>query len=394
MSAADAAFEGYEGLVAALRANPPIAPDRLRQQVLAGEPRRRRRPSRRLVFVVVPVAVGLAVGAALVHGFVSSGSHSAAGRAAVKQAAVLGPATTVPAANNSPVHGKAERQLAPLAPHVPKPAKEFPTVTVASGSALNGSAQNLYQNDKLTTTGQPLERVNIPHNRLVHADATLQVRVPDHSALTHATNQATQIVGALGGYAQSVQYQASRDGTGNAFLQLRVPVGKAETALTKLASLGTLVSQQVSTQDLQQQFTQQNDQIGTLRREIAVYVTALQSTTLSATERVALEIKLSNARHSLQLLKKARTATVAQGATADVSLTLTTNKDAGIVPAHHKSGRFDRLLGSAAGFLALEGIIVLYALVVLSPFLIIGGITWWILRERRRREETRLLASA
>src|SRR5215469_17822072 len=76
MSAADAAFEGYEGLVAALRANPPIAPDRLRQQVLADEPRRRRLPSRRLVLVVVPVAVALAVGAALVHGFVSSSSSS------------------------------------------------------------------------------------------------------------------------------------------------------------------------------------------------------------------------------------------------------------------------------------------------------------------------------
>jgi len=65
MSAADPAFEGYEGLVAALRANPPLAPDRLRQQVLADEPRRRRLPSRRLVLVVVPVAVALAVTAPL-----------------------------------------------------------------------------------------------------------------------------------------------------------------------------------------------------------------------------------------------------------------------------------------------------------------------------------------
>jgi hypothetical protein len=255
-------------------------------------------------------------------------------------------------------------------------------------------ATTVVQNKELTTAGRALDRINIPRNRLVHADATLQVRVADRSALTHATNQATQIVGALGGYAQSVQYQSTRNGAGNAFLQLRVPVGKAETALAKLASLGTLVSQQVSTQDLQQQLTQQTDSIGTLRREIAVYVQALQSASLSATERVALQIKLSNARHSLKLLKKARTATVAQGATANISLTLTTNKDAGIVPAHHTTGRFDRLLGSAARFLALEGIIVLYALVVLSPFLIIGGITWWILRERRRREESRLLASA
>jgi hypothetical protein len=356
--------------VAALRANPPIAPDRLRQRVLAGEPRRRRLPSRRLVLVVVPVAVALAVGAALVHGFVSSGSHNGAAAGALS---VL---------NGADVKGVHQSE------------KEFPqafsspATTVASGGNVLQKASPAHKSFDTAVNAF------IPKNRLVHADATLQVRVPSHSALTKATNQATQIVGALGGYAQSVQYQASRHGSGNAFLQLRVPVGKANTALTKLGSLGTLVSQQVSTQDLQQQLNQQTDAIGTLRREIAVYVQALQSGSLSATERVAIQIKLANARHSLKLQRKARTATVASGATANISLTLTTNKDAGIVPAHHESGRFDRLLGSAAGFLALEGIIVLYALVVLSPFLILGGLTWWILRERRRREETRLLASA
>ena len=379
MSAADAAFEGYEGLVAALRANPPIAPDRLRQQVLAGEPRRRRLPSRRLVLVVVPAAVALSVGAALVHGFVSSDSHSAVGQADVKHAEALGPVPT-----SKSLHGGTAKKTRILAPDKTFLQRATPTLTTATG----GQPLQTY------STAQSFDSVTIPRNRLVHADATLQVRVPSHSALTKSTNEATKIVGSLGGYAQSVQYQSSRDGTGNAFLDLRVPVGKANTALTKLGSLGTLVSQQVSTQDLQQQFTRQTDQIGSLRRAIAVYVQALKSGTLSATERVAIQIKLENARHSLTLLRKARTATVASGATANISLTLTTNKNAGIVPAHHKSGRFGRLLGSAAGFLALEGIIVLYALVVLSPFLILGGLTWWILRERRRREETRLLASA
>ena len=379
MSAADPAFEGYEGLVAALRANPPIAPDTLRRRVLAGEPRRRRLPSRRLVLVVVPVAVALAVGAALVHGFVSSGSQVRADGAALQATVASNP--KLGPAKRELVHGKAAQKEFPS---VPSPAGSATTVVASSGTLVQGR----------TTLNNYNTAVVIPKNRLVHADATLQVRVPSHSALTKATNEATQIVGSLGGYAQSVQYQSSRNGTGNAFLDLRVPVGKAETALAKLASLGTLVSQQVSTQDLQQQLSQQNDQIGTLRREIAVYVQALKNPSLSATERVALQIKLANARHSLKLVRKARTATVASGATANISLTLTTNKDAGIVPAHHTTGRFDRLLGSAARFLALEGIIVLYALVVLSPFLILGGLTWWILRERRRREESRLLASA
>src|SRR6266700_7860650 len=70
-------LDGYEGLVSELRTDPPVAPERLRQQILERAPGSRRRMSgrRKLVLVVVPVAVVLAVGAALVHGFVSSGSH-------------------------------------------------------------------------------------------------------------------------------------------------------------------------------------------------------------------------------------------------------------------------------------------------------------------------------
>jgi hypothetical protein len=366
MSATDASeFEGHEELVAELRANPPAAPERLRQRVLDGAPGARRRMSRRrrLVLVVVPVAVALSVGAAVVHGFVSSGSHGQAGNLPVK---ALGPVKTTPEAAS----GKsAHRTLARPRPY-----------TQAGGSAIKAYL--------------PQRAVSIPRNRLVHADASLQVQVSSHAALSHATNEATQIVSSLGGYAQSVQYQSSRNGDGNAFLALRVPVGKAETAIGKLGALGRLVSQQVSTKDLQQQLGHETNQIGSLRRAIAVYVQALKNGSLSPSERIEIQIKLSNARHAVAGLRKARSNTVASGATADISLTLTTNKNGIVGPTHHKSGRFDRLLGSAGDFLALEGIIVLYALIVVGPLLVLGGLAWWLVRERRRREETRLLASA
>src|SRR5215467_15951206 len=75
MSATDwSEMDGYEDLVSELRANPPVAPERLRQRVLEGAPapRRQRSRKRKLALVVVPAAVVLAVGAALVHGFVNS----------------------------------------------------------------------------------------------------------------------------------------------------------------------------------------------------------------------------------------------------------------------------------------------------------------------------------
>jgi Domain of unknown function (DUF4349) len=369
MSATDPTeLDGYEELVSQLRATAPVAPEQLRQRVLDLEPASRRRrisSKRRLVLVVVPVAAALAVGAAIIHGFVSSGSRNAnrAHAAALALAPSLGaPPHRIVTNTNTAAFGALHTQ--------------------SKGSAL----------DQAPVPGAS-ESVVIPKNRLVHADATLQVQVPSHSALSKATNKATQIVAALGGYAQSVQYQTSRQGYGSAFLALRVPVDKAQTAIAQLGALGTLVSQQISTRDLQQQLTRQTNQIGVLQRAIAVYEQALQSGSLSPSQRVEIQIRLANAQHSLKQLRKAKSGTLASGATADISLTLVTHKSA-VVVGHHKSGRFDRLLGSAAGFLALEGIIVLYALVVLSPVLVLGGLGWWLVRERRRREESRLLASA
>jgi hypothetical protein len=359
-------LDGYEALVSELRATAPVAPDRLRERVLEGAPapRRRRSRRRRLALVVVPLAVALAVGAAFVHGFVSSGSQNAAV-----------PATGVrlsPSFNDGGVlHGSSSAEQS------------------AQATLSQSKTSRSYSPGNVPAANRKL--VTIPRNRLVHAVASLQVRVKSRSELSAKTNEASQIVGSFGGYAQSVHYQNSRNGYGEADLQLRVPVQKAEAAIAKLSTLGVLVSQQVSTQDLQAKVTRQTSAIGSLRRAIAVYESALQSTTLPASQRAILQIRLNNARRQLAQLRHARQGTVAAGATANISLLLTTRNHAVVAP-HHGSGRLGRLLGSAARFLALEGIIVLYALIVLAPVLLIGGLAWWILRERRRREE-RLLAS-
>jgi len=385
MSATDGSeMVGYEALVSELRANPPMAPERLRQRVLEAAPAARapRSRKRKLVLVVVPAAVVLAVGAALVHGFVSSGS-----RASTATQALFGPA-------RQSVHSQA-RELAPL------PEKRLSTTakSVQSGkysldqnSTAVGSGAVASAPDALALKGAAHQAVTIPRHRLVHAVASLQVGVK-RSELSAKTNEASQIVGSYGGYAQSVRYQSSHQGYGEAFLALKVPVQNAQKAIAKLGGLGTLLSQSVSTQDLQAKVTHQTSAIGSLRRAIAVYEAALQNTTLPATQRAELQIKLNNARRALTRLRHARAGTLASGATADISLLLTTRNHAVVPPSHHGSTRIGRLLGSAAHFLALEGIIVLYALIVLAPVLLLGALGWWILRERRRREE-RLLASA
>jgi hypothetical protein len=378
MSAFDRSeLDGYEALVSELRAAPPVAPERLRQRVLGLAPRARSR-QRRLVLVVVPVAVVLAVGAALVHGFVSSSDtkRSAASPVVNDKLSTLQGAKSV-------AHGSAANTPVYSPPHTK-------SGTSAGELAVQGSP---LRRALPTTSTFSNDVLIIPKSRLVHADASLQVSVKSRAALSKATNDATQIVSSLGGYAQSVRYQSSHGGQGDAVLELRVPVQKAQIAIGRLADLGTLLSQQVSTKDLQAQLTGQNNGIGSLKRAIAVYEQALKSGTLSAAERVTIEIKLSNARHAITQLRRNRTATLQSGATSNISLLLTTRQHAFVVTHHHGSTRVGRLLGSAAHFLALEGIIVLYALIVVAPLLILGGLAWWVLRERRRREE-RLLASA
>jgi Domain of unknown function (DUF4349) len=391
-------LDGYEALVSELRATAPAAPDSLRQRVLEGGPavRPQRSRKRRLTLVVVPVAVVLAVGAAFVHGFVSTGSrnNATALQAELRQSpravrhnipgAVADQTGGTPAKRTRAIN---ERELAP------DTSSNYALTHGQAFSAASNSLTAAGSNAAVAPLGDSRKAVAIPRNRLVHAVASLEVRVKSRSVLSARTNEASQIVGSFGGYAQSVRYQNSRNGYGESVLQLRVPVQKAEAAIAKLSTLGVVVSQEVSTQDLQAKLNHETSGIGSLQRAITVYVSALNSGTLSGSQRVIIQIKLNNARRQLSHLRHARTGTLASGATASISLLLTTRSHAVVVPHHHKQGRLGRLLGSAANFLGLEGIIVLYALIVLSPIVLIAALAWWIVRERRRREE-RLLASA
>ncbi len=233
----------------------------------------------------------------------------------------------------------------------------------------------------------------IPTDRLVHASATLQVVVPDHSALTHATNEATQIVTRLGGYSQSVQYQFSHTGAGRADLTLHVPLSKTQVAIDQLTALGDLAYQQISTQDLVRTFTRQTSTLGKLQRQIAVWVQALQSGTLSSSERLAVEYRLSNARHALKATRTARAHTVKSGHTSDIQLTLATKQGNGGAVGPHKTGRLGQMLHNMGQFLAVEAFVVLYILVVGLPIILLVGLIWWFTSGRRRRDEKRLLAS-
>ena len=68
-----------------------------------------------------------------------------------------------------------------------------------------------------------------------------------------------------------------------------------------------------------------------------------------------------------------------------VSLVLTTQKHAAAAPPHR--GRLGRMLHSALGFLALEAMVALFALIVISPVAVALALLWLV----RRRAVDRLL---
>ena len=322
-----------------LRAHAPRVPESLRARVLALEPAPAPRwnlPSRRLALVALPVACLLAVGAALVHGALRSGGSEVAVRS------------------------------------LPPTAKARDAFSAAAPATVAGAAQQATP--------------SVTSSRLAHTDASLQIRVRDADALSAATTRATRIATALGGYAKSVDYRTPQDGDGAAYIELRVPADTVKVAIARLAGLGTVVSQQLSVTDLQDRFRTQTAQIAQLRRRVAALQAALRDPSLPEAQRVLLRIRLAESKRALAQRLNARKGTLAAGATARISLVVGTRK--AIAPVAHQ-GRLGRMLHSAVGFLALEAVVALYVLIVVSPLALLAWLLWFW----RRRSVERLLAA-
>jgi hypothetical protein len=208
--------------------------------------------------------------------------------------------------------------------------------------------------------------------RLQRYQATLRLRVKNVDAMSTAAKRAMNLTHGLGGYVASVQY-ATRSKGGGATLVLRVPVGNVQTALTELASLGTILQQHTGILDVTRRVDREALQIAQLERRLAH---------ASPSEAPVIRAKLATlrAKHA-RLLKSARL--------ARITLALTTSaKQAAAAPS-----RFDRTLDDAGSVLLRELEILLYALVVAGPLLLLGGVALLAGRQVRRRADARLLAS-
>jgi hypothetical protein len=196
-------------------------------------------------------------------------------------------------------------------------------------------------------------------SRLQKQDVAMRLRVKD---LSGATQSAVRTTRRLGGFVAGADYATStKDGSSQ--LALRVPVANLQTAIADFTNLGTILSQHISVADLQTGLDRLDVRIAKARRE--------------------------NKEQTLKRLQRRRDALIREGTYARVSLQLTTSKAA--PQAAPSPGRFDRFLDNAGDILGKEAIAVLYALVIIGPFVLIAALLFVAERTRRRRADHRLL---
>lgn len=323
------------------------------QELAAAEPPARaprrglRLPSRRWTLVLVPAAVAIAVAGAVAIGLATSGKggKSAAHRAEVLQSA------------SGPVQARGDM------------AAPAPKATTSGGAAGSGSLP--------ATAGRA---------QLYESELTLKVK-----SLSDATKRALRLTRGFNGYVRSVEYGSGAE-RGSAYLLLRIPIGSVQAAIVRFSGLGEILDQHVSIQDVQPQLDRRFREMQSSRDAIAKLQARLESPSLSADERRALENELVAARRQLVVLQRAQAQLRKQTSFATVSLDLRSAVKAVAVP--HEPGRIGRALDRAGSILVDEAKVALYVLIVGAPFLVLAALGFVALHARRRRNESRLLATS
>jgi hypothetical protein len=212
--------------------------------------------------------------------------------------------------------------------------------------------------------------------------AELTVRVDEADDLPGATQRAMRIADSLGGYVVSAQYGG---GDTDSLMVLSVPIARAQDAIARLTSLGELAGQRYSLQDLQSTVDQLDAQADRLEADIAELERELRNPNLSPRERANLRNRLEQTQRELDNILAQRDGTVAQGQSAEITLTLTAERTA--------PDTSEGVIGRAVDALASVWTWVLAVLIVGLPFAVLLAAAFLLGRRLRRRANERLLGS-
>jgi hypothetical protein len=235
---------------------------------------------------------------------------------------------------------------------------------------------------------RPADSATLPPSGSRHQlySVDLHLRVSDLSA---TTKRAIQLTRGWGGYVLNVDSGASQK-SGDAYLTLRVPIGKVQAAVARLTALGTIVADHVSIKDIQGQLNRRYGQMADLRAQIAKLRARLTDTGLTDSQRAAFQAAIAQRQASLVDLMDAQTAQKTRASFATVALELQTKKAAVVAPS--KPSRIGEALHNIGRVLVTEAEILIYVLLIGAPFVLLAALLWTARRSYRRRREEELLA--
>ncbi len=222
--------------------------------------------------------------------------------------------------------------------------------------------------------------------------ASMRVAVGDGAALSRRTSEVIRATRGFGGAVASTDFQLPASGSGHAYIDLRVPVARAQDALARFSSLGHITSQRIAIEDLQPTVDRQSNRVRALRRKLALTEARLLDPALSAVDRAKLESVLADARVGLDSVLRGLRVTQGRAAFARFSLELVTGS--GPIAAKPQTGAFGKTTDRALAVLGRVGRAGLYLAIVAGPFLavtLLGGLAY---RRTRRRSDRRLLEEA
>ena len=270
---------------------------------------------------------------------------------------------------------------APEHASVPTAIQQPATFSVASGAGAPPTAR--------VATTAPLP----DGQRAQDYSATLRLAVGSVSDLSRSTQTVLDTVRSLGGAIETVDYGTPSAGSGSAVIALRVPVRRAQDALTRFSALGTITAQQVQIRDLQSGLDQESNRARALRHRIALLKAKLLSPALTPVDRAALEGRLADSQSALESVLRGVHATQLRAAFARFSLELDTGRGTAVSPPA-KTGAFEGTADDALGVISVVGRGALFAAIVGGPFVLVAGGAWWLARRFRRRAARRLLETS
>lgn len=265
-----------------------------------------------------------------------------------------------------------DRASTASAPAAARPDAAAPTTVAAGGAAAGGS-------------GSALDVGPAETGRKVVSTATLKVGTED---VATAKGRAATVVKDAGGlvYAEQSQY----DSTAQVTVTYKVPPDRFDEVLAALAGIGTLQSQDITTDDVTAKVVDLDARIQAAEASTA-RLRGLYDKAGSVTELTALEREVATREGELESLRGQARTLDKQVELATVKLTLTARVATPGAQRQADTSPPGFASGLAAGWAAFVGVIGWAATIAgaLAPFilaaaLVVLPLTWLLARRRRR----------